>query len=464
MNTATDLYEHANYSHLTEAGWDSSQAIGLPARFADKAQLVSNEDQALYIKLMEANQILNRYERDKSWPVVRQFKDLLNGNGGLDQFGTPQTRAMGAMLQESAGYILRESSNYIHGRSDFAKLIQACITYVMGPTWDNCNSCWDQYTYVAPPRTTCETTGSYSMVSVKSAPTAPEALGEGTWITNHQFGVNTEQGFCVKLFGCGVAWTSMMQWCLRPDAARMMLTMLTKRLRNAQTKRILKLWAGTSAFNTSEFPEKNGTTPAHESYLLNNPAFSADEMSKAIERLNTMQDDEGDPICEDRNPILVTGSWKIKCAAELMLKTIQTRTKTKKSDGTEVEVIVGESELCGSFTICYDPWLRTIQTGVIPTGSANGAGERYYNHAWAVTVPARAGSYNAMEVAYLSGWERPVVLKKAGNIQTLGGALRGDLGEWGSMNHYYGAFVGDGGRVQQKKLWMLSKGDGSATV
>lgn len=178
--------------------------------------------------------------------------------------------------------------------------------------------------------------------------------------------------------------------------------------------------------------------------ITGNPALSVNALATAYGQLRGMTDTHGEPIMIDTAVLVVPPALEVVARNILQSTTIRLTT-LGGATGQELEA---QNWIGSSLSLAVDPYIPVIAT------TANG------NTSWFLFASPSSGAA-AIEVAFLSGYQEPVVFQRIGDTARVGGGIDQEAGAWATMSQEWKGVVAFGTALLDPKLTVGSNGSGS---
>lgn len=344
----------------------------------------------------------------------------------------PRTPAIvGAMARNYPGlFHLQETMT----RSDFPLLMGDVVDRMMLARWNAFPAAWRQFVGVVTRRDF--RTGRAVYVDGLEGGYTEQAEEEEL-----EYGALTEGGYTygIKKYskGAKVSWEAVLNDDLRA------FDTIPDRLGRGGARSVAKfvsdLYVGPNGPDGTFFSAGNGNI------VPGNPALTIAALSAAWGLLRGRVDADGEPIVVE-SAVLVVGPG-LEVTARNLLNMSQVQFMPVSTAGGPV--ITADNWLAGSLSLAVDPYIPII------ANTANGA------TSWFL-FPNPSVARPAIEVAFLQGYEQPVLYQKIANTARVGGGVDQMAGDFNTMSHEWKGLVAFGGSLLNPISAVASNGSGVA--
>jgi hypothetical protein len=191
-------------------------------------------------------------------------------------------------------------------------------------------------------------------------------------------------------------------------------------------------------------PDGTFFAAGNSNIVTSNPALSISALATAFGMLRSAVDADGEPIMVESAVLVVPPALEVT-ARNILNSTLIELTTAGAVSGQAMTVA---NWLPGSLTLVVDPYIPLIAT------SANGSTSWFLFANPNVARPA-------IEVAFLQGFEQPVLYQKIANTARMGGGIDQAAGDFNTMAQEWKAVMAFGGSMLSPKSAVASNGSGS---
>jgi hypothetical protein len=188
--------------------------------------------------------------------------------------------------------------------------------------------------------------------------------------------------------------------------------------------------------------------------VTGNPPLTIEALETALTQLAKMTDEDGEPIIIGMVTLVVPPDLEV--AAYKILNALQLRTT---SDGgsfdSASQVLVTTNWIRERFKVVVNPYIPFVGTG-----TGNG-GKQTGTTSWFLFGDP-GSNRTAIELAFLRGYETPMVVMKTSDIQMLSGGGSPLIGDFATDTIRYRVSFITGGGVVDPRMTMASRGDSSS--
>lgn len=201
---------------------------------------------------------------------------------------------------------------------------------------------------------------------------------------------------------------------------------------------VTDLYVGASGPDSTFFSSGNGNL------LSGNPALSITALAAAYGSLRGATDADGEPIMVESAVLVVPPALEV--TARNILNA--TQVALTSAGGASGQTLTVANWLPGTLSLVVDPYIPII------AATANG------NTSWFLFANPNVAR-PAIEVAFLAGYDQPVLYQKIANTARLGGGIDQMAGDFSTMSQEWKGVIAFGGSLLSPKSAVASNGSGS---